>query len=120
MRKMLRLLRSAELEMADAARYYELQSTGLGQAFLDQLESVFQDIQVSPERWPVFQDDIRRRPLKRFPYSLLYINDQEEILVIAVQHHKRHPFYWLSNSDRQMKGMGGFLTGTKPDADKDD
>lgn len=120
MRKSLRLLHSAELEMADAARYYELQAPGLGQAFLDQLESVFQDVQTFPEHWPIFEDDIRRRPIKRFPYSLLYIDGSEEILIIAVQHHKRHPFYWLSNADRQFGDRCGFLKGIKTRVDQDE
>lgn len=90
-----RLLLPAEQEMFDAARYYELQAPGLGQDFLDKVETALQDLIHSPERWPILQEDIRRRLIRRFPYSLLYRIDPCEVVVLAVMHQKRHPSYWL-------------------------
>lgn len=81
--------------MFDAARYYELQAPGLGQDFLNKVESALQDLIHSPERWPVVQEDIRRRMIRRFPYSLLYRIDPGEVVILAVMHQKRHPSYWL-------------------------
>lgn len=50
--KPVRFLRPAELEMLDAARYYELQATGLGADFIDKIGAAIQDISENPERWP--------------------------------------------------------------------
>jgi len=94
--KTVRLLLPAEQEMFDAARYYELQAPGLGQHFLNKVETALQDLVRSPEQWPVVQDDIRRRLIRRFPYSLLYRIDPNEVVILAVMHQKRHPSYWLS------------------------
>ncbi len=94
--KTVRLLPPAEQEMFDAARYYELQAPGLGQDFLDKVELALQDLVVSSERWPIVQDDIRRRLIRRFPYSLLYKIDQDAVVILAVMHQRRHPSYWLS------------------------
>ena len=94
--KTVRLLPPAEQEMFDAARYYELQAPGLGQDFLDKVELALQDLVVSSERWPIVQDDIRRRLIRRFPYSLLYKIDQDVVVILAVMHQRRHPSYWLS------------------------
>ena len=96
MSKAIRLLLSAEQEMFDAARYYELQAPGLGQDFLDKVELALHDLGDAPERWPRVRDDIRRRPIRRFPYSLLYRSDSDEVVILAVMHQKRHPSYWLS------------------------
>jgi len=82
--------------MFDAARYYELQAPGLGQDFLDKVELALQDLVNSSERWPIVQDDIRRRLIRRFPYSLLYRIDPDEVVILAVMHQRRHPSYWLS------------------------
>jgi plasmid stabilization system protein ParE len=90
------LLPPAEQEMFDAARYYELQAPGLGQDFLDKVELALQDLVDSSERWPIVQDDIRRRLIRRFPYSLLYRIDPDEVVILAVMHQRRHPSYWLS------------------------
>ena len=94
--KTVRLLPPAEQEMFDAARYYELQAPGLGQDFLDKVELALQDLVNSSERWPIVQDDIRRRLIRRFPYSLLYKIDQDAVVILAVMHQRRHPSYWLS------------------------
>lgn len=86
--------------MFDAARYYEMKAPGLGQDFLGKVESALNDLVRSPEQWPVVEDDIRRRLVGRFPYSLLYRIDCNEVVVLAVMHQKRHPSYWLP---RQLK-----------------
>lgn len=93
--KIVRLLRPAELEMLDASRYYELQAPGLGENFLDKIDSALQDIGAHPERWPVIHFNIRRRLVHRFPYGLLYRVDPDEIVVLATMHLHRHPDYWL-------------------------
>ena len=90
-----RLLLPAEQEMYAAARYYELQAPGLGQDFLNKVDNALQDLVRSPERWPVVQEDIRRRLIRRFPYSLIYRIDHNEVVILAVMHQKRHPSYWL-------------------------
>ena len=101
MSKSARLLYPAEQEMYHAARYYELQACGLGQDFLDKVVLAIQDLIQTPERWPIVLDDIRRRLIGRFPYSLLYRIDPGEIVILAVMHQKRHPSYWLPR--KQMK-----------------
>lgn len=70
--KPVHFLRPAELELLDAAKYYELQATGLGSDFLDEVDLAIRDIRENPERWPVLRNDMRRRLVRRFPYALLY------------------------------------------------
>jgi plasmid stabilization system protein ParE len=82
--------------MFDAACFYELQAPSLGQDFLSKVELAIRSIVDSPERWPIVRSDIRRHLVQRFPFSLLYRVDAEEIVILAVMHHKRHPAYWLS------------------------
>ncbi len=92
--KPVRFLRPAELEMLDAARYYEVQAPGLGSDFLDKIDGAVEDIGRNPERWPVLRANIRRRLVHRFPYALLYCVDLEEIVVQATMHLHRRPDYW--------------------------
>lgn len=99
--KAVRLLLPAEQEIFDAAVYYEMQAPGLGLDFLGKVETALNDLVRSAEQWPVIEDDIRRRLVGRFPYSLLYRIDCNEVVVLAVMHQKRHPSYWLPR--RQLK-----------------
>lgn len=77
MRPQVSVLQPAELEMLNAARYYELQVPGLGDAFLDKIDSATADITEHPDRWPIVRSNIRSRLIHRFPYGLLYRIDSE-------------------------------------------
>ncbi len=81
--------------MFDAAAYYELQVPGLGEAFLDRVDSATAEIAQNPERWPIIDSNIRRRLLPRFPYGLLYRVDPDEVVILAVAHLHRRPWYWV-------------------------
>lgn len=39
-------------------------------------------------------EGVRRRHLKRFPYSVLYEVETATVTVLAVAHHRRKPGYW--------------------------
>lgn len=65
--KPVRFLCPAEQEMLGAARYYELQAPGLGDGFLNKIDSAVQDISENPETWPIIRFEIRRRLIHRFP-----------------------------------------------------
>jgi len=90
----LRILLPAEQELYDAAAYYESHAPGLGQEFLKKIESAFREIQLSPTRWSIHADGIRRRPLHRFPFSILYRIGSNSVVIVAVMHQRRNPDYW--------------------------
>jgi plasmid stabilization system protein ParE len=93
-----RLLRPAQEEMLEAAFYYEQQAGGLGQDFLRKVQSAIDEIAQHPTRWPKVRADIRRRRVHRFPYAVLYEDQPQEIVVIAVMHLRRHPAYWIDRA----------------------
>lgn len=95
MNKSVRFLRPAELEMLDAAYFYELQASGLGADFLDKIEQAINDVAEDPQKWPIIHIQIRRRLIHRFPFGLLYRIDPDEILIIAIMHLHRRPDYWF-------------------------
>jgi len=39
--------------------------------------------------------EARRRVLRRFPYSIVFLLEPAEIVIVAVAHHKRRPGYWI-------------------------
>ena len=85
-------------EIADAIAWYESQRLGLGEEFLVVVEAAFADIHDAPERWALWRDDrnYRRRVIHRFPYSMFYVIEPDEIIVVAVSHNKRLPGHWLT------------------------
>jgi plasmid stabilization system protein ParE len=90
-----RFLTPAEAEMFDAAAYYEMQAPGLGNNFLSVIEGAISEIEENPKTWPEIDQGIRRRLVRRFPYSVLYHIHVDEIIIVAVMHQKQKPNYWI-------------------------
>lgn len=84
----------AEAELVDAAEYYEQRLNGLGAQFLDVVEAALDVVLSDPLRHASCGQGIRRYLLRRFPYALYYRAGAEEIRILAVKHHSRHPDYW--------------------------
>ncbi len=84
----------ARLEFRESAAFYESCRPKLGVAFANEIESVLRRIIVSPDRWPILDQDVRRCLARRFPYGILYSIEAGYILIIAVMHCSRKPGYW--------------------------
>ena len=85
----------AEAELVEAIQYYENIEPGLGQDFTIEAYSAIQRAIAHPRAWAAFEDDIRRSLLNRFPYGILYSEDDDGILIVAVMHLHREPGYWM-------------------------
>ncbi|MBE3584487.1 MAG: type II toxin-antitoxin system RelE/ParE family toxin [Limnochordaceae bacterium] len=81
-------------EAEDAVRYYEDRAEGLGLTFLAELAEAIDRIAANPEAYPPVGATIRRKLLRRFPFSVLYAIEPDKIRVLAIAHHKRRPGYW--------------------------
>lgn len=89
-----RLLEPAQAELDDAITWYAEQAPGLGDAFLIETLKTIQLIKQYPTAWHPLTPQIRRCRLRRFPYSLVYTQDGNDLLVVAVAHQHRKPGYW--------------------------
>lgn len=85
---------AAEAEINEAADFYDIESPGLGGAFIDEIDRAICHIIKFPGAAPVAASQVRKKVLLRFPYSMLYSVSSDEIRVLAVAHQKRRPFYW--------------------------
>lgn len=86
--------RQAEAEYADAAEYYARLDPELGRRFYDEIERHIRDIRQQPERFRLLDAPIRRHFSQVFPYAVLYIDQPDRVLIVAVMHMKRRPGYW--------------------------
>lgn len=84
----------AEVEITEAADWYEAQRPGLGREFLHLVNQVIARIAEGPLQFRRVHQEIRRAPLQRFPYGILYRVRDEEILVVACMHARRDPKKW--------------------------
>ncbi|HVY68664.1 MAG TPA: type II toxin-antitoxin system RelE/ParE family toxin [Verrucomicrobiae bacterium] len=91
--------REAEKEYADAAEYYARIDTELAGRFYDEIESIIRDIRRNPDRFRLFDTPIQRHFSTVFPFAVLYVNQPDRILIVAVMHMKRRPGYWKKRLD---------------------
>ena len=89
-----RLRPEAELDLADAAFWYEAQQSDLGRQFLGEALAIFTALAESPQLHPVVHRKTRRALLRRFPFGVYYRIETTAIVVVAVMHGSRNPNRW--------------------------
>jgi hypothetical protein len=77
-----------------------LRPPGFGEAFLIEVLSAAERVSRYPKAWHPLAEDVRRCRLNRFPYGLIYVVENGDILVLAVAHLHRQPGYWRDRLKR--------------------
>lgn len=88
------LTSEAEADLAEAFDWYEQQQRDLGREFVAKVEEYLDRILRNPRQYQEVHQGVRRAVMSRFPYSLFYLLDEGEVVVLAVEHQARHPERW--------------------------
>ena len=83
-----------EAEVVEAARNYESRSPGIGARFLEEFDAAVAKLSTLPGCWPVVVADLRCFTMERFPFGIYFRLEGEELRILVVMHHSRHPDYW--------------------------
>jgi plasmid stabilization system protein ParE len=86
--------RRAEVQAFHARDWYESQLDGLGHRFVDELDRAIQNAHQNPQHYQVVHREIRRVLLRRFPYAVFFIAEQERVVVLAILHQYEDPAKW--------------------------
>lgn len=81
----------AENDLKQAFSWYEEKRQGLGYDFLLQIDAGLRFIERNPKVCPVEYKGTRKFLIKRFPYKIIHLVEEEKITVLAVIHSKRNP-----------------------------
>ena len=84
----------AESDVVSAGRRYEGLRRGLGGEFIESVSATLRAVVEAPFRFPVAHRDTRRALLQRFPYNVYFRIRGQVVVVVAVQHGRRHPRQW--------------------------
>lgn len=88
----------AEIDISEAADWYDAQRAGLGDEFAAEIVQVFEELEKNPlmncRQHPT--KNIRWRYPKRFPYRVVYevIESERLVIIAAVIHAVRHDRVW--------------------------
>ena len=89
----IKILDSAEKEFSDSAKWYDEQSEGLGDRFVEAIRRKLQLIQEFPDRYPKRKGNFRETPVKIFPYLIVYTfyEKEDRIVINSIFHTSRRP-----------------------------
>ena len=89
-----RMHRAARQELADAMEHYEGEKRRLGRQLAGEVAAGIVEVVALPNVWQKIGPGLRLYRVRRFPYGLVYLVKNDEILFIAVTHLGREPGDW--------------------------
>ena len=89
-----RYLPLAREELNEAAAFYEARVPGLGSALLDDVEHAVETLRENPRIGVPVRRGFRKTILRRFPFSIIYVERGEELVIVAIAHQRKRPGYW--------------------------
>lgn len=90
-------LEPAFREYQEAIDFYNLQSEGLGDKFIAEIDRTISIIKNYPESFTEYTPNTRKAVVNIFPYNVIFSFQDNTATVIAIAHQHRKPNYW---SDR--------------------
>jgi hypothetical protein len=85
----------AEQELLDAQAWYESKALGLGFEFARTADAAVASAFRNPFGHLRIEEEFRRVLFRKFPYSLIYLPNLDELLVVSFFHQHREPGAWL-------------------------
>ncbi len=80
-------------DVSEISEWYEKQRHGLGEEFIYAVEAAVFEISRNPFYQTVYKS-VRRKNLRRFPYSIFYSVKSEIAKIHVVMHASRNPKTW--------------------------
>ena len=81
-------------DIKSAVAWYQKRSSKAALDFIEELNRATETIREAPDRWPSGKDNTRRFLLWRFPFAIIYSEEEPTITIWAVAHGSRRPEYW--------------------------
>ncbi len=85
----------AKLEFDEARAWYAAIRPELGHLFAAEIRAAGQRIGRMPMMYPLETAEVRKCVLQRFPYTLRYAIRGNQVVIVAVSHQHRAPYYWV-------------------------
>lgn len=96
--KRARFIVAARLEFLAEVIYHNEARPGLGDRFAAAVEEATARALAFPLSGSPARSNTRRIIVKGFPFSIFYRPEADGIVIFAVAHHARRPFYWQSRT----------------------
>ena len=92
----MRLRGEARQELLHEIAYYESKRAGTGRRFREAVNAAFNLIRRFPTGGAPGPAGTRKTKVKGFPFTVVYRDDPNEVVVFAVAPDRQQPGYWLA------------------------
>ncbi len=83
-------------ELIQTELYYADVSPSLASDFFNEIESALEYLREFADAGQIIHSrNVRKSSLKRFPYNVVYVLENDEIFILAVAHQRSQPLYWF-------------------------
>jgi toxin ParE1/3/4 len=90
-----RLTAPARIEYKQSIQYYlKAAGSAIAYDFDEAVAAALDLICAAPFQDKLIAPDVREKLLDGFPFSIIYSVEDDEVVVLAIKHHRRRPDYW--------------------------
>lgn len=82
-------------DLRAAVAWYDTQQPGVGLELEEESIAILERIKDRPHSFAVWRGEVRRAPLRRFPYSAAFVIDTEAVFVVGLVHGMRDLTRWI-------------------------
>jgi toxin ParE1/3/4 len=94
MPKPVEYLEGAREDFDESFDYYRNRSAGAGLGFTAAVDEAIDQILANPGRFPFTHGGCRYSALHRYPFRIVFRDETDRVVIVAVAHAKRRPDYW--------------------------
>lgn len=87
----LSIRKKAQKDIENAYNWYEDQISGLGERFLEELESCYLRLERNPYAFTGMNNNIRQIVVHKFPFVIVFEINAHRVIIYAVFHTNRDP-----------------------------
>jgi plasmid stabilization system protein ParE len=99
MAKAIEYLRGARVDFDESFDWYAERSVDAAIGFAAAVEEAIDKVIADPRRFPSTHGRCQYCSLRRYPFRLVFRDEPDRLVVVAVAHAKRRPGYWHARTD---------------------
>jgi len=94
MEKPFEFLTGARADFDESFNWYAARSAGAAIGFAAAVDEALEKIAADPGRFAATRGRCRYCPLVRYPFRVVFREGPDRLVVVAISHAKRRPYYW--------------------------
>jgi plasmid stabilization system protein ParE len=88
----------ARLDFDEAFEWYAQRSLEAAVGFAISVDDAIEKIREHAARFPIIEAGFRYCPLRRYPFRIVFREDPDRLVLLAIAHYRRDPGYWRNRT----------------------